>query len=100
MYTGKQSRTRASNDDHHRALFKAGFGGHERSTHEPRLLRSSSLYVKATKRPIVTGAVVLGGGALAFAMLRSGKGGKTVKPPLAGDIAEIGHEPRISVAAE
>ena len=74
MYTGQQSRTRVSNDDHHRALFEAGYGGHERGTHEPHLMRGGSLYVKATKRPVLTAAAVIGGGALAMALLRSRKG--------------------------
>jgi NAD(P)-dependent dehydrogenase (short-subunit alcohol dehydrogenase family) len=51
MYTSHQSRTRPANGDHSRALFEAGYGGHERGTHEPHLLRGPSLYVKATKRP-------------------------------------------------
>lgn len=77
LYTSHQSRTRTSNGDQHRALFEAGYGGHERGTHEPHLLRTGSLYVKATKRPAVTAAALIGGGALALAMLRR-KGNGTV----------------------
>ena len=69
-FTSHQSRTRKSNGDHSRALFEAGYGGHERGTHEPQLLRSRSYYVKATKRPALTAAVVLGGGVLAVALAR------------------------------
>jgi len=69
-FTSHQSRTRKSNGDHSRALFEAGYGGHERGTHEPHLLRSRSYYVKATKRPGLTAAVLLGGGALAVALAR------------------------------
>jgi hypothetical protein len=51
MYTGQQSRTRKLNGDHQRALFAPGYGGHERGTHEPHLMRSWSFCVKATNRP-------------------------------------------------
>src|SRR3954454_3213951 len=49
MYTSHQSRTRKSDGNHSRALYEAGYGGHDRGTHEPHLLRTGSLYVKATK---------------------------------------------------
>lgn len=89
MYTGQQSRTRKSDADHKRALYHAGYGGHERGTHEPHLLRSSSLYVKATKRPTLAAAIVLGGGALAMAALRSARPDEAGPPRVAGDMAQI-----------
>jgi NAD(P)-dependent dehydrogenase (short-subunit alcohol dehydrogenase family) len=90
MYTGQQSRTRHANDDHKRALFHAGYGGHERGTHEPHLLRSRSYYVKATKRPTLTAAIMLGGGALAaVAALRSTRKDPPEPQRPAGDMAQI-----------
>ena len=74
-FTSHQSRDRVSNGDHRRALFDAGYGGHERGTHEPHLLRSRSYYVKATKRPALTAAAMLGGGALAYALARGRRRG-------------------------
>lgn len=41
-FTSQQSRTRHASGDHHRALFEAGYGGEERGTHEPHLLRRRS----------------------------------------------------------
>jgi len=58
MYTSHQSRTRVSNGSHSRALYEPGYGGHERGTHEPHLLRTQSLYVQASKRPLATAAVI------------------------------------------
>jgi NAD(P)-dependent dehydrogenase (short-subunit alcohol dehydrogenase family) len=89
MYTGQQSRTRKSNGDHHRALFQAGYGGHERGTHEPHLMRSRSFYVKATKRPGLTLAIMLGGGALAMAALRTARNDQAELPRTAGDMAQM-----------
>jgi hypothetical protein len=74
MLTSHQSRTRKASADHQRALFEAGYGGHERGTHEPHLLRGGSLYVKATKRPALTAVAALGGGAIALALVRAAKG--------------------------
>jgi NAD(P)-dependent dehydrogenase (short-subunit alcohol dehydrogenase family) len=99
MYTGQQSRTRKSNDDHKRALYQAGYGGHARGTHEPHLLRSSSLYVKASKRPILTAAIVLSGAALAMAALRSARNDQAEPPLTAGDMAQIEpEEPSLQAA--
>ncbi|CAO4164628.1 SDR family oxidoreductase [Methylorubrum extorquens] len=56
MYSSHQSRTRRSSGSRSRALFEAGYGGQERGTHEPHLLRGRSLYVQATKRPVFTTA--------------------------------------------
>ena len=96
MYTGQQSRTRKSNDDHKRALYEAGYGGHERGTHEPHLLRNGSFYVKATKRPSLTAAIMLGGGALAWAALRSARNDDVAAPP--GDMAKIKPEAAVQAA--
>ncbi len=63
----QQSSTRPSPSPEESALYKAGFGMHERGTHEGRI-RSRSYYVKATKHPVVTAlaveGLVLGIGAL------------------------------------
>jgi NADP-dependent 3-hydroxy acid dehydrogenase YdfG len=56
MYSSHQSRTRRSSGSRSRALFEAGYGGQERGTHEPHLLRNRSLYVQATKRPVLAAA--------------------------------------------
>jgi NAD(P)-dependent dehydrogenase (short-subunit alcohol dehydrogenase family) len=71
MYTSHQSRTRVSSGSRSRALFKAGYGGHERGTHEPHMLRNRSLYVQATKRPMLTVALVAGAGLLAGNAVRN-----------------------------
>ena len=89
MYTSHQSRTRKSDGDHQRALFEAGYGGHERGTHEPHLLRGGSLYVKATKRPALTAAAMLGGCALAWGLLRGRDKQDGTPPPQAGDMAQL-----------
>lgn len=69
MYTSHQSRERVSSGSHERALYSAGYGGQERGTHEPALLRSGgSLYVKASKRPAAT-AATLGAFAVMGALL-------------------------------
>jgi NAD(P)-dependent dehydrogenase (short-subunit alcohol dehydrogenase family) len=64
MYSSHQSRDRVSGGSRSRALFEPGYGGHERGTHEPHLRRGSSLYVQATKRPLLTAALVAGAGLL------------------------------------
>jgi NAD(P)-dependent dehydrogenase (short-subunit alcohol dehydrogenase family) len=70
MYTSHQSRNRVSNGPRPRALFAAGYGGQERGTHEPHLRRSRSLYVKATKRPVATAAIIGVAGLMAMTALR------------------------------
>lgn len=70
MYTSQQSRTRRSSGSHSRALFEAGYGGQERGTHEPQLLRGRSLYVQASKHPVMAAAAVAGAGLLLRGMLR------------------------------
>ena len=98
MYTSQQSRTRKASGDHPRALFEAGYGGHERGTHEPHLMRGGSLYVKATKRPTVTVAVMLGGGALAWRLLRGRDTQDPAPSPQPGDMAQISTGNGIHVA--
>lgn len=71
MYSSHQSRQRADSGPRSHALFAPGhMAGHERGTHEPHLLRRHSLYVQATKRPLLTLAVAAGAGLLASAVLR------------------------------
>ncbi len=41
-----------------RAVYGTGYGGQQRGTHEPALLRNESLYVKASERPMVTAAAI------------------------------------------
>ena len=71
MYSSHQSRNRVSSGPRPRALFAAGYGGQERGTHEPHLLRSRSLYAKATKRPVATAAIIEVAGLMAMTALRS-----------------------------
>ncbi len=89
-YTSQQSRTREANDDHERALFHAGYGGQERGTHEAHLLRKRSYYVRATEHPAISLAALIGGGALAWMLLKP-KQGDPARPPLpeAGDMAQL-----------
>lgn len=70
MYRSHQSRTRIVSGSPERALFEPGYGGEETGTHEPGLLRGRSYYVKATKRPWLTGAGVAGAGLLGWALAR------------------------------
>jgi NAD(P)-dependent dehydrogenase (short-subunit alcohol dehydrogenase family) len=81
MYTSHQSRTRRSSGNPSRALFDAGYGGHERGTHEPGLMRGRSVYVEATKRPWVT--IVATAATLGFAglMLRGNGRAPVRRPP-------------------
>jgi NAD(P)-dependent dehydrogenase (short-subunit alcohol dehydrogenase family) len=71
IYSSNQSRDRASSGPPSRALFEAGYGGQERGTNEPHLLRGRSWYVQATKRPLATAAAALGAGLLLRAALQS-----------------------------
>jgi hypothetical protein len=76
MYSSHQSRERVSSGPPSRALFAPGhLDGHERGTHEPHLLRQHSLYVQATKRPLLTLAAAAGLVATALAV-RSRSGGR------------------------
>lgn len=70
MYTSHQSRERTSSGSHSRALFEAGYGGQERGTHEPHLMRNQSFYVQATKHPVLTMAGVTAAGLLIGNALR------------------------------
>lgn len=69
MYPSQQSRGRVSSGSQTRALFEPGYGGKERGTHEPAWLRKRSLYVKATKRPVLTAAAVVGAAMLCGTLL-------------------------------
>ena len=71
MYSSHQSRTRRSSGSPSRALFEAGYGGQERGTHEPHLLRGRSLYVQATKRPVLTAAAAAAAGMLLGTAVRN-----------------------------
>ena len=88
-YTSQQSRTREANEDHERALFHAGYGGHERGTHEPHLLRKRSYYVKASEHPVLTLGALIGGGALAWSLLRQRADDTRAPSPDAGDMAQL-----------
>lgn len=68
MYTSHQSRDRVAGGSPSRALFQPGaFGGQERGTHEPGLMRTHSYYVEVSKRPFATMATL----AAASVLLRS-----------------------------
>ncbi len=69
-YTSHQSRTRPPEQPPQGALYRAGAHARERGSHEPGLLRTESLWVKASKRPLATLAAVAGLGWLAAAALR------------------------------
>jgi short-subunit dehydrogenase len=74
MYTSHQSRRRVSSGSRSRALFEPGYGGQERGTHEPHLLRKRSYYVAASKHPLATAAavgLVLGAALLERSLTRS-----------------------------
>ncbi len=78
MYSSQQSRTRPSSGAPERALFEAGYGGQERGTHEPQLMRGRSLYVQATKRPEVTLALL--GAAAVLAGVAISRGAASPRP--------------------
>jgi len=71
MYSSHQSKDRVSTGSRSRALFEAGYGGEERGTQEPHLLRRHSLYVKATKRPLATAGAIAAAGLLATGAMLS-----------------------------
>jgi NADP-dependent 3-hydroxy acid dehydrogenase YdfG len=73
MYTSHQSRRRKSSGSRSRALFEPGYGGQERGTHEPHLLRRQSWYMKAAKRPLLTTAALASAGLLIGSALLSRK---------------------------
>ncbi|GAB1539706.1 SDR family oxidoreductase [Scytonema sp. NUACC21] len=56
MFPSQQS-DRPSRDREDNALYRAGYGMHERGTHQG-WIRSNSLYVKATKHPLLTTVTV------------------------------------------
>lgn len=59
MFPSQQSSERPSRSPEDNALYEAGYGLHERGTHEG-WVRSRSYYVEATKHPVVTALVVAG----------------------------------------
>ncbi|HEY0794060.1 MAG TPA: SDR family oxidoreductase [Chthoniobacterales bacterium] len=61
FWSQRSSRPSRSREDN--ALYRPGDGLHERGTHEPAWLRASSLYVKASKHPLLS-AIGIAGGAL------------------------------------
>ncbi|MFL5359074.1 SDR family oxidoreductase [Archangium sp.] len=64
MFHSQRSKSRPSRSREDNALYRAGYGLHERGTHEG-WIRSRSYYVKASKYPTLTIAALLGlGGAL------------------------------------
>ncbi len=60
---------RPSNPPEASALYKAGYGLHERGTNKG-WIRETSYYVKATKHPVLTSAIAAGIGASLWAALR------------------------------
>lgn len=54
-----QQSDRPSRDQEDNALYRAGYGMHERGTHQG-WIRSGSLYVKASKHPVLTTVAVAG----------------------------------------
>ncbi len=70
MFRNQLSTTRPSHRREDSALYEAGVGLRERGTHEG-FVRGRSLYVQATKRPMLTALALLGAGLAAGAALRS-----------------------------
>jgi short-subunit dehydrogenase len=62
MYPSQQS-DRPSRDREDNALYRAGYGMHERGTHQG-WIRSGSVYVKASTHPVLTTIIVAGIGVL------------------------------------
>jgi NAD(P)-dependent dehydrogenase (short-subunit alcohol dehydrogenase family) len=73
MFRNQVSTTRPSRGREDNALYEAGYGLHERGNHEG-FVRGRSLYVQATKRPVMTALALLGAGIAATAMMRSRSG--------------------------
>ncbi|WP_042224637.1 SDR family oxidoreductase [Oceanobacillus manasiensis] len=67
-----QHDNRPSNPRQESALYHAGYGLHERGTNDG-WMRSSSLYVKASKHPVLTSLIATGVGALIFSAGRRKK---------------------------
>jgi NADP-dependent 3-hydroxy acid dehydrogenase YdfG len=73
MFHNQVSATRRSRRREESALHQAGYGLHERGTHEG-FVRGRSLYVQATKRPLLTAlALACGGAAVAALAGRRGR---------------------------
>jgi NAD(P)-dependent dehydrogenase (short-subunit alcohol dehydrogenase family) len=75
MFRNQVSATRPSRGREDNALYEPGYGLHERGTHEG-FVRGRSLYVQATKRPLVTALALLGAGLAAGAVMRSRGSGR------------------------
>lgn len=65
-----QQSDRPSRDREDNALYRAGYGMHERGTHQG-WIRSGSLYVKASKHPVFTTIAVAGLGVAAWLLTTS-----------------------------
>ncbi len=70
-------------------MFEAGYGGEERGTHEPHLLRRRSYYVKATKLPGLAAATLLIGGGLALALARRKLPTRPEPAPQLSEVEEV-----------
>jgi NAD(P)-dependent dehydrogenase (short-subunit alcohol dehydrogenase family) len=68
MFRNQVSATRRSRSRDDNALYQPGYGLQERGTHEG-FVRGRSLYVEATKRPLVTALALLGAGLAASALV-------------------------------
>ncbi len=65
-----QQSDRPSRDREDNALYRAGYGLHERGTHQG-WIRSGSLYVKAEKHPILATIAVAGIGLVIWSLATS-----------------------------
>lgn len=65
-----QQSDRPSRDREDNALYRAGYGMHERGTHQG-WIRSGSLYVKAEKHPVFTTIAVAGIGLVIWSLATS-----------------------------
>jgi short-subunit dehydrogenase len=72
MFPSQQSSNRPSRSPADNALYEAGYGLHERGTHEG-WIRSRSYYVKATTHPVVTAVAVAGLGLAIGALVSNRK---------------------------
>ncbi|MEW4369941.1 SDR family oxidoreductase [Paenibacillus kandeliae] len=70
MFRGQQSKSRPSNPKETSALYKPGYGLHERGTHEGHI-RKGSLYVEANRHPIITTLALAGLATIAFAIAKN-----------------------------
>ncbi|WP_458118703.1 SDR family oxidoreductase [Paenibacillus sp. Z6-24] len=82
MFRGQQSKDRPSNPPEASALYHAGYGMHERGTHEGHI-RKGSLYVEATKHPIITTLALAGLTTLICAYSKRGSDHNSLTTPAA-----------------